>query len=111
MIAYRLLRAGKHEARVRKGREWLPIETGVVGDDGKEIIIKSGEIWSYMDEYFYTALDLYNNTELFGSLPFSGGWAEQPYPVYRVLQILKSESNRWESMEIEKQRHGKKRNP
>ncbi len=108
MIAYRLLRAGKHKVHVRKGREWLPVETGVPDDEGKEIIIQSGSIPDYFDDYFFDALELFETVELFGSLPFSGGWAEQPYPIFRVLQILKKEAARWEQKELEASWHEKK---
>ncbi len=101
MIAYRLVRAGKHKTKVRAGREWLPIETDVLDNNGQEIIITAGSIKDYLTDYFYDALELYNTSELFGSLPFAGGWAEQPYTVFKVLQILKNEAARWERLEAE----------
>lgn len=110
MIAYRLMRAGKHKAKVRAGRDWLPIRTGVMDDDGREIEIATRDVGKYFDQYFQDALDIYNDTVLFEMMPFSGGWAEQPYEVYRILKILKAEANRWEHQE-RGTKHGKERNP
>ncbi len=108
MIAYRLFRSGKHKQRIRKGREWLPIETGVLDEFGEEILIRAGDVNKYLTDFFYDALELYETVELFGSLPFNGGWAEQPFKIFRVIQILKSEANRWEQKEIEKSWQEKK---
>jgi len=106
MIAYRLWKAGKLKAKVRPGREWLPIKTGVIGENGKEIEIPTRDVGKYIDAYFWEAMDLYNTTALLECLPFSGGWAEQPYELLVILRTLKSEANRWERKEFE-EKHGK----
>ena len=106
MIAYRLFRAGKHKAKVRPGREWLPVRTGVLDEAGREIDVPIGSVFKYLNGYFWEALDLYNDFVLFEQLPYSGGPYEQPYEVYRVLKILIAETNRWESAERE-EKHGR----
>ena len=91
---------------MRKGREWLPVATGVQDEKGKEIEVPIKDIGNYFDEFFYSALALYNVCILFGdlgkSLPFAGGWADQPYIIYRVLQTLLAESKKIEDEEWEK---------
>lgn len=100
-----MYRAGKHKAKVRTGREWLPVATGVPDDDGKEIEVPIKDVALYVDEFFYSALSLYNDCILFGdvgtSLPFAGGWADQPYIIYRVLQTLLAEAKKIEAEEWE----------
>ncbi len=111
MIAYRLYRAGKHKAMVRPGREWLPVFTGVLDDAGREIKVPIGKVGTYINEYFWEAIELYSDYVLFEQLPYAGGPYEQPYEVYRVLRILISEANRWEQMERKnKNGRGKKGN-
>jgi hypothetical protein len=103
MIAYRLWRDGKHKAKVRPGREWLPIATGVLDDNGKPIEIPIGKVGDYINAEFWRALDIYNDYCLFGEkLPYAGGTAEQPYPLYRILKLFIAESNRWDRLEREK---------
>ena len=75
-------------------------------EKGKEIEVPVKDIGNYFDEFFYSALSLYNDCILFGdlgeSLPFAGGWANQPYIIYRVLQTLLAESKKIEDEEWEK---------
>lgn len=90
---------------MRAGREWLPVATGVQDDDGTEIEVPIKDVALYVDDFFYSALSLYNDCILFGdlgtSLPFAGGWADQPYMIYRVLQTLLGEAKKIESEEWE----------
>jgi hypothetical protein len=109
MIAYRLYRAGKHVAKVRKGREWLPVATGVTDEQNREIQIPIGEVGKYVNRFFWEAMELYGNTELLGA-PFGGGWAEWPWEIFIILRTLKAEAQRWEYQEY-KQRHGGQKHP
>lgn len=74
-------------------------------------MIPSGRVGEYVNEDFYEALGFYNDCCLFQDLgsgfPFRGGWADQPYPVYRILKLFLSESNRWERIEREQSNVGK----
>ena len=89
-----MLRAGKHKARVMRGREstslWL---TGVKDEQVKDIFIRQADAASYLTEDFYTMLGVYNMTENLGCLPFAGGWAEQPAWIAQSLAVLKVESS------------------
>jgi hypothetical protein len=56
---------------------------------------------SYITEEFYAALDVFCTCENLGSLPFSGGWAEQPAWITQALSVLKVE--RWKVDEEERE--------
>ena len=44
-------------------------------------------------------------TETMKCLPFSGGWAEQPYEIATVIALFRIEQNRWENEEWEKSKN------
>lgn len=58
-------------------------------------IIKRGEIPSYLDEEFWSAYHIWNNTRLTGRLPYEGGWAEIPY---RLTEIITAFQNEYEKL-------------
>ena len=72
--------------------------------DGKEveIFIKRKEIKTYLDEYFWSALNIYFMTENMQTLPFSGGWAEQPSEIVTVIALFRVEQSKWDKEELDK---------
>ena len=96
MIAFRIYKEGiyNHEYKGRRGEVlW---DTRILDQNGKNIFIKRKELASYLDEYFWSAMELYCMTETLKSLPFAGGWAEQPAEIITVLALLKTENAKWE---------------
>lgn len=81
--------------------------THVKDEEGKEIFIKRSEIKGYLDEYFWSALNIYFMTENMSCLPFSGGWAEQPEEITTVIALFRVEQSKWESEEWEKTKNKK----
>lgn len=55
-----------------------------------------------MDEYFYSAYNVYVMTENMQALPFSGGWAEQPYEIVSAISLFRVEQSKWEKEEFDK---------
>ena len=59
---------------------------------------------SFINDDFIAALDVFYTCENLGSLPFAGGWADQPLWITQALSILKVE--RWkvdeEELELKK---------
>lgn len=70
-------------------------------------MIPREEVDSFIDENFFTALEVYCLTENLGCFPFSGGWAEQPADIITAINCLKIEQSRIEREEWEAE---KKRN-
>jgi hypothetical protein len=86
-------RAGKHKARVLPGRD--PLWNSRARDErGEDIFIRTSEAASYITGDFYAALDVFYASENLGCLPFSGGWAEQPFWIVQALSVLKVEKFR-----------------
>ena len=101
-IAFRAYKEGiyKHEYKGRRANVlW---NTRVKDSDEKEIFIKRKEIKTYLDEYFWSALNIYYITENMQTLPFSGGWAEQPYEIVTVISLLRVEQSKWDKEELDK---------
>ena len=82
-------------------------DTHVKDDDGKTIFIKRSEIRNYVNEYFWDALHIHYMTETMDCLPFSGGWAEQPYEIATVIALFRIEQNRWDQETWEKDKNKK----
>ena len=55
--------------------------------DGRLTTIKRSEVNEYLDDWFWSALDVWYRWRTFGGLPFSGGWAEQPAHLVYVIEI------------------------
>lgn len=96
-IAYRVFKTGVHRAQIsprnRDKKLWV---TGVKDENGLDIIIRQIDAESYLTEEFYTCWYVYCMTENLGSLPFAGGWAEQPCWISEALSILKVEESQME---------------
>ena len=41
-------------------------------------------------------------TENMQTLPFAGGWAEQPYEIVTVISLLRVEQSKWDKEELDK---------
>ena len=63
---------------------------------------KRDEIPEYFNEYYTSALLIYNRFKRFG-LPFSGGWMEQPAYIMKVLELFEVISNSHEKYITDKQ--------
>jgi len=47
-------------------------------------------IGNYANQWAYSAIDLFMRYDKFGTLPFEGGVADQPYKVIQLFQIIES---------------------
>lgn len=65
------------------------------------MFIKQEDAGAYLDEDFFTMLGVFHVTETLGSLPFAGGWAEQPAWIAQSLAVLKVEASRVDAEERE----------
>lgn len=86
--------------RQRDKKRWV---TGVKDDDGKDIIIMQKDAASYLTEEFWTCWYVYCMTENLETLPFAGGWAEQPVWITEALSALKVEESRLEAEKYDHQ--------
>lgn len=57
---------------------------------GSLVTIWKSEVKDWCDEYFFSCLDLWWRWRTFESLPFSGGWAENPAFVVSVLETMEA---------------------
>ena len=56
--------------------------------------MKQKEIPDYLTDRFWSAYNIWNNTRLTGSLPFSNkGWAEHPTHLIEIITIMQQEYN------------------
>lgn len=78
----------------RNTKRWV---TGVKDDEGKDIIILQKDAVNYLTDNFYICWYVYCMTENLGTLPFAGGWAEQPFWITEALAILKVEESKMEA--------------
>lgn len=96
------MRTGKHKAQISpRKRNTALWATGVKDENGKDIIILVKDAASYLTEEFYLCWYMFCMSENLGTLPFSGGWAEQPQWIVTALAALKTESSRCEQEEME----------
>lgn len=104
-VAFRAYKEGihKHEYEGRRG-EVLWNSHVKENRDGREleIFVKRKELKGYLDEYFWSCLNVFFMTENMRCLPFSGGWAEQPAEITSVISLFRLEQSKWEKEEFEK---------
>jgi hypothetical protein len=62
---------------------------------------------SYLTDGFFQCWNVYRISGDTGSLPFSGGWAEQPEWMIRSILLFKREEALWEQKEFEERKKGK----
>jgi len=94
------------------GREALPWPTGIKDEEGHDIVIPTCDARKYVNEEFFRCYRIFCTTEILQTLPFCGGWAEQPEWVVTALVVLKQEQRRHErelAEEERKRRNGRKR--
>lgn len=53
---------------------------------GKLKTLWRSEINAYLDDWFWSAFDVWYRWKTFGGLPFTGGWAEQPAHLLMVIE-------------------------
>lgn len=49
--------------------------------------VDRSKIPEYFDEYYFSALTIWNRYKRFG-FPFDGGWAEQPAHIIEVIEVF-----------------------
>ena len=64
--------------------------------------IKWTEIKGFLNEYYYSAVEIYNRFKRYG-FPYSGGWAEQPEYIVQLIDIFESTVDSYHRHEREKQ--------
>lgn len=58
--------------------------------DGKLITVWRSELGEWLDDWFWSCLDLWWRWKTLGSLPFSGGWAEQPGHLTEIIETAEA---------------------
>ena len=81
------------------GREHVPVL--VFHDDKKDLIIRAGEVQGYCNDYFFSCLERWALTKMWG-LAHGKGWANEPIEYIQAISILENEQNLLEHEEIEK---------
>lgn len=72
----------------------------VFHDEKKDIVIRAGDVEKYCDEYFFSCLERWALTKMWG-LAHGRGWAEEPIEYINAISILENEQNMIEGEEIE----------
>ena len=72
------------------------------GADGRKWI-RRGDIASYFDETFFTAVEVWNKFKLFG-LPHGSGWLNERPSVVAAVSVVESERTFYESRKLEEAR-------
>jgi len=53
---------------------------------GRLVKVMRSEVGDWVDGWFWSALDVWWRWRMFGGLPFSGGWAEQPAHIVEAIE-------------------------
>lgn len=72
----------------------------VFNDNGKSMIIKAGDVAKYCDEYFFSCLERWALTKMWG-LAHGQGWANEPVEYINAISVLENEQNMMEGEQIE----------
>lgn len=64
-------------------------------------VVRAEEVKEYCDEYFFSCLDKWILTKMWG-LAHGKGWAEEPLEYISVISILESEQNKMEKEEMDR---------
>ena len=64
-------------------------------------VVKKPDIKGYFNEYYQSAVNIYNRFKRFG-LPFAGGWAEQPEYILRICELFDSTMERYQEFKRKK---------
>jgi hypothetical protein len=73
---------------------------------GGRIFVRFSDMASYLTDEFFQCWNVYRISEELGSLPFSGGWAEQPEWMVRAILLFKREAALHEQKEFDERRKG-----
>lgn len=65
------------------------------------VAIKNGEIPMYLNEFFFSCLNAWNLTKMWGNANGNIGWANEPSEYIEAISILESESNKIDQEEME----------
>jgi len=65
------------------------------------IIIRAKDLQSYCDEYFFSAMEKWALTKMWG-LPNGCGWANEPSEFIDAITALESEQNKMEKEQMDK---------
>ena len=68
------------------------IGDGLVGVevDGRLVTMWRSEVREYLDEQFWSVLDLWWRWKVLGGFPFTGGWAEQPAHLMEAIELAEA---------------------
>jgi hypothetical protein len=77
--------------------------------DGQPITF--GKIKEYCDEYFFSCLERWAYTKMWGMAHGGRGWADEPVEYVQVISILDSEQNRIEKEDMDKKMAASKAKP
>jgi len=69
--------------------------------DGKLEPVWKSQVGEYVDEHFWSVLDVWRRWKTLGMMPFSGGWAEQPAHLVEAIETAEMAYT-----EAEKVKHG-----
>jgi hypothetical protein len=80
-------------------------ETGEIDPDTrKTVVILLKDAKTYLTDNFYLAMYVFATSRKTKAPVFSGGWANWPYWVVRVLTVLTEEQDIWEREQIDDSR-------
>jgi hypothetical protein len=54
------------------------------------VTIRRSEVNEYLDDWFWSAFDVWYRWRMFNGLPFSGGWAEQPAHLVDIIETAEA---------------------
>ncbi|MGP1587268.1 MAG: hypothetical protein ACTTHG_02875 [Treponemataceae bacterium] len=91
----------KHD--YKEGRGDVLFDTKIKDETGNSIFIKRKSFKDYLNEYFFSCLEVFYLTENMGCLPFAGGWAEQPAEITAVINLFRIERSIWDKEQMEKE--------
>lgn len=57
---------------------------------GRLVRVLRSEVGQWVDDWFWSVLDLWWRWKTFGALPFSGGWAEQPAHMIEAIETAEA---------------------
>lgn len=104
LIAFRAYKEGIWEAKFAPGRGAVLWNTHVKDDAGHDIFIRRDQIPSYMTDWFWSAVRVWIYSDNLQSLPFGGGWAENPDEIVQVVNLLRVANAQYEDEMAEKRR-------
>ena len=102
-IAFRLYNEGIWKAEYKGERGNVLYDTKLKNEDGSSLFILRKDFAQYMNEYFWSALEIYILSENLQCFPFAGGWAEQPAEITAILNLFRVEKSLWDKEQRDKE--------